>query len=139
MADKVKTAIFGKDLRIKLEDHKLSASGNKISIVPEGAGYFMPEIGPTTFLDWPSHKRFLIIGPRTYKRVFFVEKKGAKCIDFGLGGTIYGPDTEQLKKAIASTNLDKLGKQEPPFPAWIIYFILLLTIGTALKVFGVIV
>lgn len=83
MTAKVKTAIFGSDLRVELKDHELSAKGNKISIVPEGAGYFCPEIGPTNFLDWPSTKRYLLFGPRTYKRIFFAKKKASKCVDFG--------------------------------------------------------
>jgi len=139
MADKIKTAIFGKDLRVKLENHKLNASGNKISIIPEGAGYFMPEIGPTTFLDWPSHKKFLFFGPRTYKRVFFVEKKGAKCIDFGLGGILYGPDLEQLKKANMVLLAEKIGQDAQKGTPWYVWAILGLNLLIFLNIIGVIV
>lgn len=138
MKNKVKTAIFGKDLRVELKKHELSATGNKISIVPEGAGYFMPEIGPTTFLDWPSWKKFIFFGPRTYVRVFFVEKKGAKCVDFGEGGKVYGPDQEQVDKAIGSTLLHKVGKPEKEGISWYQILILLILGGIFLKVFGAI-
>ena len=139
MADKVKTAIFGKDLRIKLEDHELNTSGNKITIVPEGAGYFMPEIGPTSFLDWPSHKKFLLFGPRTYKRIFFIERKGAKCIDFGIGGIIYGPDIEQLKKANMALLAEKIGQDAHKGTPWYIWVILGLNFLIFLNIIGVIV
>lgn len=113
MPGKVKTAFFGKDLRVELGNHQLSASGDKISVVSEGAGYFMPEIGPTSFLDWPSFKRYILFGPRTYKRVYFALKKGAKCVDFGkTEGQIYGPDQEQLKTAVGATMLEKMGKEK---------------------------
>ena len=119
MPGKVKTAIFGKDLRVELKDHALSASGDKISIVTEGAGYFMPEIGPTSFLDWPSFKRYILFGPRTYKRIFFALKKGAKCVDFGKDeGHVYGPDQEQIDKAVGSTMLNQLGKVKQDMTWW---------------------
>jgi hypothetical protein len=126
MPDKVKTAIFDKDLRVQLKNYELSANGNKISIVPSGEGYFMPEIGPTTFLDWPSYKRYLIVGPRTYKRIFFVLKKGSKCVDFGKDeGHVYGPDQEQLKKANATLLATKIGQEGNKGIPWYIYAILL--------------
>jgi hypothetical protein len=125
MADKVKTAIFGKDLRVTLKDHSLSANGNKINIVPEGAGYFMPEIGPTKFLDWPSYKRYFLFGPRTYKRIFFARKKAAKCVDFGTDeGIVYGPDEEQLKKANLNLLAEKIGQDASKGTPWYMWAIL---------------
>jgi len=122
LGKKVKTAIFGNDLRVKLKDHELSASGNKISIVTGGEGYFMPEIGPTTFLDWPIRKRFLLFGPTVYTRIFFSIKKGSKCVDF-LTGVVYGPDEEALKKSNLNLLATKIGKdtnQETPLVTWLI-------------------
>lgn len=139
MTDKVRTAIFGKDLRVEFKDHKLTATGHKISIVPEGAGYFMPEIGPTTFLDLPLRKKYLLFGPRTYERVFFVEKKGAKCIDFGQGGKMYGPDTEQLKKANMALLAEKIGQDAQKGTPWYIWVILGLNLLIFLNIMGVIV
>ena len=137
MTDKVKTAIFGKDLRVVLKNYELNASGNKISIVPEGAGYFMPAIGPTNFLDWPSHKRYLLFGPRTYKRIFFALKKASKCVDFGPeAGIIYGPDEEQIKTAIGSTLLPKIGKpdEDTPMIQWLMLILLVLILLSVLGV-----
>ena len=121
---KVKTAIFGNDLRVALKNYEISGNGNRISIVPEGAGYFMPEIGPTTFLDWPIRKRFLLFGPTTYKRVYFSIKKGAKCVDF-LTGVVYGPDQEALKRSNLSLLATKIGQDTNQGTPWYIWAILI--------------
>ena len=134
---KVKTAIFGNDLRVELKDHKLSKSGNKIDIVSSGEGYFMPEIGPTTFLDWPIRKRFFLFGPTIYKRVYFSIKKGTKCVDF-LTGVVYGPDEEQLKKANLNLLATKIGKDANQGTPWYIWAILAVSIFTLLYTMGVI-
>ena len=140
MPSKVKTAIFGKDLRVTLKDYALSASGNKINIVSSGEGYFMPEIGPTNFLDWPSYKRYILFGPRTYKRIFFALKKSAKCVDFGTdNGIIYGPDQEQLKKANLNLLATKIGKDANQGTPWYIWIMILFLLGILLNVFGVLV
>ena len=138
MPSKVKTAIFGNDLRVELKNHKLSASGNKIDIVSSGEGYFMPEIGPTTFLDWPIRKKFFLFGPTIYKRVYFSIKKGTKCVDF-LTGVVYGPDQEQLKKANLNLLATKIGKDANQGTPWYIWIIILFLLGILLNVFGVIV
>ena len=122
---KVKTAIFGKDLRVELKNYELSKSGNKINIVSGGEGYFMPEIGPTNFLDWPSYKRYLLFGPRTYKRIFFSLNKAKKCVDFGTdNGVIYGPDQEQLKKSNLNLLATKIGKDANEGTPWYMWAIL---------------
>ena len=127
MADKVITAVFGKDLRIQLKKRELSASGTKIKIVPAGEGYFMPEIGPTTFLDWPSRKRYIFFGPRTYKRVFFAQKLASKCVDFGKEDVvIHTPDPEQLKRANAALLAEKIGQDAQKGTPWYIWALILL-------------
>lgn len=134
LGKKVKTAIFGKDQRVTLKDYELSASRNKISIVTGGEGYFMPEIGPTTFLDWPMRKKYLIFGDYVYKRVFFAIKKGSRCVDFAKkianydaetqsGVIVYGPDEEALKKSNLNLLATKIGKdsgQDTPLVTWLI-------------------
>lgn len=134
LGKKIKTAIFGKDQRVKLKDYELSTSGNKISIVTGGEGYFMPEIGPTTFLDWPIRKRYFLFGDYVYKRIFFSLKKGSRCVDFAkkitvcdketqLGAIIYGPDEEALKKSNLNLLATKIGKdsgQDTPLIQWLI-------------------
>jgi len=141
MARKVKIAIFDKDQRVELKEYELSNNGNRISIVPEGAGYFMPEIGPTTFLDWPIRKKFLFFGGWIHKRIYFSLKKGAKCLDFAkhianydeetkLGVIIYGPDVEQVKRANLNILAEKIGvDNNPKTPLWVYIIIGLLLLN----------
>ncbi|GAH92079.1 unnamed protein product, partial [marine sediment metagenome] len=151
LGKKVKTAIFGKDQRVKLKDYELSASGNKINITKGGEGYFMPEIGPTTFLDWPIRKRFLLFGSPVYKRIFFALKKGSRCVDFAkriadydaetkLGVVVYGPDEEQLKTSNLNLLATKIGQdteQGVPWYIWIILIPSLLSFLMLLQMSGV--
>lgn len=126
---KVKTAIFGSDLRVQLKKYPLSQLGNKIDIVNAGSGYFMPEIGPTNFLDWPSRKRFIFFGPQIYERIFFSLKKASKCVDFSTEtGTVYGPDIEQQKKAETNLLAGKIGKDADKGTPWYIWFIIVMQI-----------
>ena len=141
MAYKVKTAIFGKDQRVELKDYEISAKGNKIKIVPEGAGYFMPEIGPTSFLDWPIRKKYLLFGKKVYRRIYFSVNKGAKCIDFvHTGPELYGPDEEQVKKANLGFLAQKIGSDKDQGTPWYIWPILIssvLSLLLLLQVSGV--
>jgi len=136
---KVRTAVFGNDLRVELKNFEISGNGNRISIVPEGAGYFMPEIGPTTFLDWPIRKKYLLFGAPVYKRIYFTIKKGSKCVDF-LTGVVYGPDEEALKQSNANLLVTKIGKdanQGTPWYVWIILIPSLLSFLMLLQMSGV--
>jgi len=144
LGKKVKTAVFGKDQCVKLKDHELSASGNKISIVIGGEGYFMPEISPTSFLDWPIRKKYLFFGPDVYTRVFFAVKKGSHCVDFAkkiahydeetqLGVVVYGPDEEALKKSNLNLLATKIGKDANLGTPWYIWPILI-GIGLSLAI-----
>jgi len=134
MGKKVKIAVFDKDQTVKLEQHELSKSGNKIDIVSGGEGYFMPEIGPTKFLYWPIRKRFLFFGKHVYERIYFALKKGVSCIDFArkitildeethTGAIVYGPDEEALKESLTNLLATKIGKDAKegiPWQTWAI-------------------
>jgi len=121
MPDKVQVAIFGNDLRVEYKKHELSKNGNKINIVSSGEGYFMPEIGPTNFLDLPLRKKYLLFGSRVYQRVYFAKKKASKCVDFGNeNGIIYGPDEEQVKKANLNLLAEKIGQDAGKSLPWYI-------------------
>lgn len=133
MPDKVNVAIFGNDLRVEFKKHELSKNGNKINIVDSGEGYFMPEIGPTNFLDLPLRKKYLLFGQRTYQRIYFVKKKASKCVDFGTNeGIIYGPDEEQLKKANLNLLAEKIGQDASKGLPW--YITAFLAIDTFLLI-----
>jgi len=136
MGKKVKLAVFDKDQTVKIEKHEISNNGNRISIVPEGAGYFMPEIGPTKFLYWPTRKKFFLFGARIYERVYFSLKKGHSCIDFAKqiayydeetanAVVVYGPDEEQVEGATTNMLATQIGKDNIPSTPWYVWPILL--------------
>lgn len=130
MADKVKTAIFGKDLRVELKKYPLSENGDKIDIVSDlEKGYFMPEIGPNTFLDWPKRKKYIIRGPRTYERIYFSISQSSKCVDF-VTGNIYGPDREQIKQANLNFLAQQIGSDRNKGTPWYIWPILIFSFLT---------
>jgi len=151
MGKKVKIAVFDKDQTVKLEKHELSKSGNKIDIVSGGEGYFMPEIGPTKFLYWPTRKRFLFFGAWVYERIYFALKKGSSCIDFAkkltaldlektTGAIVYGPDEEALKESNANLLATKIGKDASdgiPWQTWAILFSSVLNLLFMLNMSGV--
>jgi len=137
MTRKVITAIFDNDLRVELGKHEVSEDGTQIRIKSGGESHFMPSFDNDSFLEFP-YRAITSFWKHSYRRMYIVKKKATACVNFKTG-KVPGPNLEQLKQAIASTNLDKLGKQDPPFPAWIIYLILLCVLGIAAKVFGVLV
>lgn len=134
MGKEVKLAIIDNDLKARtVENYPVSDDGTKIRVVSGGEGHFMPSFDNHSFIEFP-RPRYRGGG---WNRIYFVKKGAKKCIDFKTE-LVTGPDLEQMKKAVAGSLLDKMGKQEPPFPTWVIYLILLFSLGTLLKVFGVI-
>ena len=130
MADKVKTAIFGKDLRVKLKNYPLSENGDKIDIVSDlEKGYFMPEIGPNTFLDWPKRKKYILFGARSYQRIYFSIRESAKCVDF-VTSEIYGPDREKIKQANEAFLGREIGTDRNKGTPWYIWPILIFSFLT---------
>lgn len=137
MARKVTTAVFDNDLRCKIGKYEVSEDGTKIRIKSGGEAHFMPTFDNDSFLEFPSWKKYLFFGERTYKRVYIVMNKAKECVNFRTDSWD-GPDLEQLKNSIAATSLDKLGQPQPHFPSWMIYLILGLTFIMTLKLFGAI-
>jgi len=131
--EKIKTAIFGQDLRVELKKYPLSKAGNKINIIDSGEGYFMPKIGPTHFLDWPTKKRFLVAGKRRYERIYFSLKLAEECVNFGVDpAIIYGPDVEQKKLANLNFLAQKVGRDSSPSTPWYMWAILIFSLLTFL-------
>ena len=135
MTKKVKLAIFDNDLKARIVgNYPISDSGNQIKIKSGGEAHFMPLFNNDSFIEFP---RPWYLGGG-WNRIYFVKKGAKACVNFTTG-EVSGPDPEQVKKSVGSTLLDQLGKEKPPFPAWVLYLILLLVFGIAAKVFGVIV
>lgn len=121
MVDKVRTAFYGKDLRVEIKKYPLNSSGNKIEVVSGGTHHFMPDIGPNSFLDMPVRKKYLFFGPWVYARTFFALRRAERCIDFFPEGTVYGPDSEQLKKAnmvMIAKDIGKDANKGVPWYGW---------------------
>ena len=134
---KVNLAIVDTDLKVRtLKRYPLSANGRQIDVVHGGENNFMPVITNTSYIEFPSWKRYYLFGERTHKRIYFAMNKAKKCIDFA-SGDVSLPSPEQMKTAIASTMLGMIGKDKPETP-FITYLLLLLLLGIAAKVFGVI-
>jgi len=138
MGKKVKVAVFGNDNIVAWKNYELNDSGDRISIVKEGAGYFMPEIDNDSPLYLPSLKKFILFGERTYKRVYFVNNKAKKCYDFKRG-VLSMPDLKQIDTSIASTQLNKIGSpvQDTPWQLWAILGSVLLNLLLVLNMSGV--
>lgn len=138
MGKKVKVAVFGNDNIVEWKNYELNDSGDRISIVKEGAGYFMPEIDNDSPLYLPSLKKFILFGERTYKRVYFVNNKAKKCYDFKRG-VLSMPDLKQIDTSIASTQLNKIGSpvQDTPWQLWAILGSVLLNLLLVLNMSGV--
>ena len=139
MVKKVRTGFYGKDLRVEIKKYPLNSAGSKITVVNGGENHFMPDIGPNSFLDMPTRKKYLLFGPWIYTRTFFALKKAEKCIDFFPDGIVYGPDPEQLKKANMALLAEKIGQDAHKGTPWYIWAILGLNLLIFLNMMGVIV
>ena len=130
MADKVEVAIFDEDLKIrKLKKYDVSENGTQIRIVSGGEGHFMPKFDSTSYLEFPSWKKYLLFGPKSWKRLYFVKNKGKKCVNFHTGEA-YGPSPEQLKRANLHLLAEKIGQDANKGVPWYIWLILLVSLAT---------
>lgn len=130
MKRKVEVAVFDRDLKVERGKYPLTDDGSKIKIKKGGKGHWYPEFDNQSYLEFPS-----LFGT---KRVYIVRKNAAKCVSFAdPEGTVYGPDPELVEKAAedAIRRSMKQDKQETPF--WV-YLVILLLLGVAGRVFGVI-
>jgi len=137
MSKKVRLAIIDKDLRARIyKKFPLTEDGARIKVVESGKGMFKPEIETDSYIELPSRS---ILPPwgTNWNRIYFVNKGAAKCINFKTE-TILDPDPSIVSEAAATTMLMNLGKEKNETEL-IIYIILAVLIGIALKIFGVIV
>jgi len=115
---KVNLAIIDMDLKIRtVKPYPLSTNGRQINVISGGEGHFMPLITNTSYIEFPSWKRFFFFGTRQYKRVYFAMNKSKKCIDFE-SGDVSLPSPEQMKEAMASTMLGQIGKDKADMIWW---------------------
>ncbi len=119
---KVNLAIIDMDLTIRtLKKYPLSSNGRQIHISSGGTEHFMPVISNTSYLEFPTRKRYLLFGARMYKKIYFAMNKAKNCVDFA-SGDVSIPSPEEMKKAIAALMIGRIGqdKQETPLVQWLI-------------------
>jgi len=136
MTKKVKLAIFDKDLKARTyESFPLSKDGSRISVRRGGKRNFNPTFDQESYIEFP--ERSLIPPFRTkWNRVYFVRNGAKACVNFKTP-QVSGPDPELVMEAAEAEILKGIGKDKQDTPI-IMYLILLVIIGVALKVFGVI-
>ena len=133
----VNLAVIDTDLTIRtLKKYPLSSNGRQIDVASGGTEHFMPTITNTSYLEFPDKKKYYLFGARMYKKIYFSMNKAKKCVDFK-SGEVGMPSPEEMKRAIGSTMLNQIGKVKQDTPL-IQYFIVLILLGIAAKVFGVI-
>lgn len=123
--EKIKVGIFDNDFKLRtIKNYEVSDDGTQIRIVSGGEGHWMPKFDNNSFLEFPSWKKYLIFGARSWKRLYFVKRKGEKCVDFHTGVTS-GPSPEESKKAIGTTLLGKIGQDKLEIPLYISVILIL--------------
>jgi len=136
MVRKVTLAIFDNDLRVKVKKYELSEDGTKIKVKSGGEAHWMPSFDNDSFIEFP-YRSLLSPWKTSWRRVYFVKKKGAKCVNFKTDPTtVSGPDPEQMKEAIGATLLKDLGKDDNTV-TWISYATLAVSVLILLVVSGV--
>lgn len=138
---KVRLATIDSDLKIRsIKRYPLSKNGRHIEVCNGGENHFMPLISNTSYIEFPSWKRYYIFGDRTYKRIYFAMNKAKKCIDF-VSGEVGIPSVEELKRANAVLLATKIGQDANKGTPWYIWFLLvliLLSFILQLRIAGVI-
>ena len=135
MTKKVKLAIIDSDMKARtMGDYPISDDGTQIRVVSGGEGHFMPKFDNDSFIELPKKILRFQTG---WTRLYIVKQKAKACINFKTEDVPI-PDIEQLKESVGSTLLNRIGEKKEPFPAWIIYLLLVVVLAIAAKVFGVI-
>lgn len=109
MVRKVKLAIFDNDLKATVKKYPLSKDGTKIIVASGGTANWAPSFDNDSFIEFP-RPRWKGGG---YERIYYVKKKGVKCVNFKSDPpTIPGPSEEELKRAIGAVAFGNLGKED---------------------------
>lgn len=138
MANKVRVAVFDAGQRAIIKKCEITDDGSKIRVKSGGKAHFMPEFDNTSYLEF---KRPWYLGGGT-KKLYFVRRMASKCVNFQVQKNeavdISMPDPKQVMDATDSNLIKNFSKEDNVTP-WYIWVLLLILLGIALKVFGVIV
>lgn len=139
MTEKINLFIIDKDLRVREEGMYEVGDADKIRYKSGGTENWNPQFGETTYIEKKGWKKWLLFGPRNWKREYYVMRKGEKCIDFKTRD-IPTPNPTKLKLANASMLAKDIGKDsEPstPWQMWAAFIFSLLTFFLMLSTSGV--
>lgn len=131
MSNKIKLAVIDRNLRCKIGTYDISDTGDKIVIDPEKIA-LNPTFDVDSFLEIPRS----IWKGGGYDKIYFMINGADTCINFKTP-KMNGPDKQSVMRAAENEILWNMGKDEVKTPFWA-YFIILILIGIALKVFGAI-
>ena len=140
MTEKISLFIIDKDLRIREHGDYEVGDGDKIRIKSGGTENWNPTLGETTFIEKKSWKKYLIFGPRVWKREYYVLRKGASCIDFQTN-TVPTPDSDALKRAnlnLLARDIGSDAKKGTPWYIWAVLGLNVMMLWLLLNVSGVI-
>lgn len=133
---KVAVAIIDNDMVCRVGKYPISDDGTQIRIQSGGEGHFMPKFDLHSALDLPRRKKFFLFGSLIYQKIYFVKKRGERCINFKTE-EVPGPSPEELKQAVGATMLRDIGKvkQDTTLLQYVMLGALFLIL---MKVFGMI-
>lgn len=124
MTRKVNVGLFDKDLKVEIKKYPLNSDGTKIEIVSGGEGHFMPAIDNESFLEFPSWKKYILFGERSYKRIYLAMKWSRKCVNFHTPEVV-GPDPKEVIKAARAEIIKNYGNRKLELPWYLTVFLLL--------------
>lgn len=123
---KVNLAIIDTDLTIRtLKKYPLSTNGRQILVTSGGVNHFMPVITNTSYLEFPTRKKYFLVGAKMYKRIYFAMNKAKKCVDFKTG-EVSLPSPEEQEKAIGALIATKVGTEGIKIPIYLTILIALI-------------
>ena len=140
MTEKIDLFIIDKDLRVREHGKFEVGDGDKIRYKSGGTENWNPTLTETSFIEKKGWKKYLLFGPRNWKREYYVMRKGAGCIDFKTEH-VPTPDSEALKKANLSLLAKEVGSSAVktiPWQTWAILLLTVLNVILSLRVAGVI-
>ena len=137
MSKKVILAVFDKDLKARrYGKFPISKSGSKILVKTGGKRNFNPTFDNESFIEFP-YRSLFSPWKTSYRKVYFVRNGAKACVNFQTE-TVLDPDPELVIKAAENAILESIGSEKTETP-FILYLLLLIVLGIAAKIFGVIV
>lgn len=137
MTKKVILAVFDRDLKARLHGkYPVTDDGSKIRVRTGGKRNFNPSFDNNSYIEFPYQNLFTLFRTR-WRRVYFVRNGAKACVNFRTE-EVLEPDPESVMRAAENKILESIGSEKVE-TAFITYIILVVLVGIALKVFGVIV